>query len=144
MADKVRVSPAQGASTWQSQFSASGAKYTAGVQAVTTSPNQKAAAAADTWLARLNDAKTKAKFIAKNNSVSLADWKNNAVNIGASRLSSGATKGAPKMQAFATQFYPFLDQTLAKVNAMPNVTLEQRIARATTLMTENSKFTMSG
>ncbi len=141
MADKVRVTPQQGAQTWQSQFSASGAKYTAGIQSVTTSPNAKAAAAVMTWQARLADPKTQAKYVAKNNAVSLTDWKNNAVNIGASRLSSGATKGAPKMQTFATQFYPFLDGVLSKVQSMPNVTLEQRIARATTLMTENAKFT---
>jgi len=56
-------------------------------------------------------------------------------------LSRGAQKGAPKYATFAEKFYPFLSAGMAKVASMPNITWEDRIARATTMMRHNAGFT---
>lgn len=143
MAKQVRKDPTTGAATWSSQFQAAGPKYQAGVQAVTEAPNAAAAKAADKWQARVSDPKTKAKFVAMNNKVSLSDWQQAAVTFGVPNLARGAAKGQSKYESFAQKFYPFLSGNMAKVAAMPSTTLQDNIARATTMMTLNAGFTNS-
>ena len=140
MAAKVRVSPQQGATNWQNRFGGSGEAYRAGVNAVQEAPNQAAARALPRWIESVTSQKVKDKYVAKNNAVTLEQWKKNASEIGAGRLSSGAQKGVSKMQAFATSFYPFLDAGLAKISSMPNVTLEDRVNRAVAMMRYNATF----
>lgn len=141
MADKVRVAPSDGANAWQAGFGAAGAKYQRGVQNVTAAPNAKAAAALPRWIASVTSKSVQDKFVARNQAVTLESWKSAAVEFGVPNLSRGAQKGQPKYQAFASKFYPYLNGVLSKVASMPNVTLQDRIARATTLMQENAKFT---
>lgn len=141
MASKVRVQPSDGANNWQSGFGAAGAKYQSGVQNVTEAPNAKAAAALPRWIASVTSKAVQDKFVSKNQAVTLDQWKSNTINFGVPNLSRGAQKGQPKYAAFATKFYPFLNNTLSKISSMPNVTLQDRINRAVTLMQENAKFT---
>ena len=141
MASQVRKDPTTGASTWASQFQAAGPKYQAGIQAVTRAPGAAAAAAADKWMARIQDPKTKAKFAAKSAAVTLSAWQEAAINFGVPNLARGASKGQGKYQTFATKFYPFLSTNMAKVASMPSTTLQDNIARATAMMTLNAGFT---
>lgn len=143
MASQVRTDPATGAKTWQSQFSASGAKYTQGINNVKTAPGAAAAAALPRWVASVTNPDVQAKFASRVGSVTLQQWQAAATGVGAQRLSQGATKGVSKYQAFATQFYPYLSTGLAQIASMPNVTLQDRIARATALMTYNAQFKRS-
>lgn len=140
MADKVRVDPTTGSQNWQSGFGASGAKYQRGVEGVTTAPNAKAAAALPRWVASVTSKSVQDKYVSKNQAVSLSDWQNATVTYGVPNLSRGAAKGQSKYATFATKFYPFLSSNLSKVNAMPNVTLQDRIAKAVALMQANSTF----
>lgn len=140
MAKQVRKSPSEGASTWSSQFQGSGAKYQSGINAVQDAPNAAAARSADKWLARLQDPATKAKFIAKNNGVTLQSWKDAATTYGVPNLARGAAKGQSKYEAFAGKFYPFLSGNMAQVAAMPSTTLQDNIARATKMMTLNAGY----
>jgi hypothetical protein len=140
MADKVRVDAQTGSQNWQSGFGSSGAKYQRGVEGVSSAPNAKAAAALPRWIASVTSKATQDKFVAKNNAVTLESWKSATVQFGVPNLSRGAQKGQTKYAAFATKFYPFLSSTLSKINAMPNVTLEDRIARATELMRSNAAY----
>ena len=143
MADTVRVDPATGAKTWQSQFGAAGAKYTQGINNVKTAPGAKAAAALPRWVASVTSTDVQQKFASRVSSVTLQAWQAAATGIGVQRLSQGATKGVNKYQSFATQFYPYLSTGLAQIQAMPNVTLEDRIARANALMRYNAQFKRS-
>ena len=143
MAVAVRKDPTTGAATWASQFQGSGAKYQAGINAVQQAPNAAAAKSADKWLAKLQDPKTKAKFIASNNRVSLQDWQAAATTYGVPNLAHGAAKGQGKYATFAGKFYPFLSTNMAKVSAMPSTTLQDNIARATAMMTMNAAFVNS-
>lgn len=104
----VKATAADAANSWQTNFSNSGAKYAAGVQAVKTAPGQLAAAQADVWIQNTTNAK--ARYQANSAAVSLQTWQSLTVQKGQARLASGATAGAPKMQAFMTNFLPKLSQ----------------------------------
>lgn len=140
MAKQVRIDPTTGASAWNSGFSGSGAKYQRGVQAVTSAPNADAAKALPRWIASVTSKDTQDKYVANNNAVTLQDWQNAAVTYGVPNLTRGAAKGQQKYAAFAGKFYPYLSTGLAQINAMPNVTLQDRIARATAMITYNAGF----
>lgn len=140
MATQVRKSPTEGASTWSQQFQSSGPKYQAGIQSVQTAPNALAAKAADKWQARLADPNTKAKYISRNNAVSLQDWQAAATNFGVANLSRGASKGQSKYEGFAQKFYPFLSANMQKVASMPSTTLQDNIQRAVQMMTLNAGY----
>lgn len=140
MASKVRVDANTGATNWQQGFGSSGAKYQNGVQNVQAAPNAAAAAALPRWIASVTSKSVQDKYVAKNQAVTLDAWKTATVQFGVPNLSRGAQKGQSKYATFANKFYPFLNGTLAKVSAMPNVTLQDRIARAVTLMTENANY----
>lgn len=116
---------------WAERTQAASGAYTEGVQSVTTAPGQQAASKADTWSAKLALPDTKARFRANVARVSLEEWKTAAVQKGASRFGEGARAAQPKMQSFMTSFLPFQESITTRVRAMPNVTLEDGIRRAT-------------
>jgi len=105
---------ASAASAWSSGFSAAGPKYEAGINAVTVAPGQLAANQKNAYVAGVqNNANIWAQKVA---AVDLNTWKNAATTTGSQRLQSGATKGAPKMQAFMQNFLPDLTNI---VNGLP-------------------------
>lgn len=110
----VKATPAEAAQAWATNFGAAGPKYTAGIQKVTTSPTQLAAARSAFWASQV--AAARPRFEAGLNRVSLQAWQQAATTTGAARLSTGATKGAPKVNAFMTQFLPALTTI---VNGLP-------------------------
>ena len=140
MASKVRLAPSDGANAWQQGFGAAGAKYQRGVQNVTTAPNAAAAQALPRWIASVTSKDTQDKYVAKNNAVTLQSWQQATVQFGVPNLSRGAQKGQTKYAAFANSFYPYLSTGLAQIAAMPNVTLEDRIARSTAMMRYNAQY----
>ena len=140
MASKVRISSTDGSTAWQQGFGAAGAKYQRGVQNVTTAPNALAAAALPRWIASVTSKAVQDKYVAKNNAVTLQEWQNATVQFGVPNLSRGAQKGATKYAAFASKFYPYLSAGLQQIQSMPNITLQDRIARSVAMMTYNSQF----
>ncbi len=140
MANKVRVSASDGADAWQQGFGASGAKYQRGIENVDVAPNKKAAEALPRWLASLQSKKTQDKYVRKNLAVTLEEWQHNTITFGVPNLSRGAAKGTSKYASFAEKFYPYLTQGLNKIASMPNITLEDRIARSTAMMRHNASY----
>ena len=90
-------------------------------------PGQLAAAQQNAYLQGVNA--NVGIWASKVASVSLASWKQAASTTGAARLASGATKGQPKYQTFATQFIPQLSQIVGSLPARG--TYDQNIARFT-------------
>ncbi len=115
-------------------------KIRSGVQAVTTSPTQAAAAAVNTWQQRVADPNTARKFQASLSRISLADWQNAMINKGIPRISTGAQAAIPKFQAFMQQFLPFEDNIANQVRQMPKATLDDRINRAVAQIRGNAGF----
>lgn len=110
----VKVSAADAAKNWSDGFGAAGAKYTAGINAVTVSPGQLAANQSNAYLQGVQNSVDiwKRKMAA----LDLGTWKAAATGVGAQRLATGAQKGAPKMQQFMTNFLPDLTNI---VNGLP-------------------------
>ena len=134
----TRVDPAAGTAKWVTRLSGATQEIQNGVMNVTTPPGQAAAAKADKWLN--NTTAAAPKF--KNNvaAVSLQSWQQSFVNIGIPRIAQGAQQKQGKYQAFADQFYPFLDRGVAQVKAMDDTTFESRVQRAVAMMRYNKTF----
>lgn len=123
----ARLTPDQIAAKWQRNLSAAGPDITNGVNNVTVAPGTLAARNVDAWFANVTAAKDKwARRVA---SVTLDDWKNSMLTVGVQRVQQGAQAKSGKVAAFASEFLPFLDRVTATTKSMPNVTLEDRIAR---------------
>lgn len=121
---------AEVAQKWSQRSQAAAADYTAGVERVSVAPGEKAAAAATTWLARLNDPATVAKFKRKVSAVDLATWKAAASQYGSARYSQGVAAKEPKMAKALSTLLPFIDAGVAQVKRMPNATFEDRLQRS--------------
>lgn len=134
------LDPNNGAAKWNRNLKGATQSITDGVNAVTTAPTAKAAAQADKWLSRLNDAKTKDKFKSGLNRVTLQQWQTAMLQKGVQRVAAGADAGQSKYQSFASDFYPYLAQGQAKVAALPKLTLEDSINRMTTMIRHNAGF----
>lgn len=122
--------PATVAARWVSHLGGSVDKIRQGVQAVTTSPTQSAAAAGNLWQQRVADPATLRKFQQSLQRVSLTDWQNAMLNKGIPRIASGAAAAKDKFTAFLTQFLPFVMNVANQVHQMPKATLDDRINRA--------------
>jgi hypothetical protein len=101
----VKTNATAAAQKWATAMSGAQAAYTAGVQAVTVPPGQKAAANVQNYIAGVqNKAQEWATNVA---AVSLNEWQTQATQKGAPRLGSGATAAQPKFQTFMTALLQF-------------------------------------
>ena|SRR5439155_25232191 len=134
------LDPKTVADRWVQRLGASTDKIRQGVQAVTTSPTQAAAAAVNTWQQRLADPKTAQKYVASLSRVSTADWQNAMLNKGLNRIASGAAAAHDKFMNFLSQFLPFEANIAQQVRNMPKATLDDRINRAVAQIRGNAAF----
>lgn len=128
--------PSDAAQKWAQNLGAAQTRYTAGVQAVTTAPNQLAAQASDRWLSGVQQSLP--KYVSANQAVTLQAWQQAAVNKGGSRLASGATAAQPKMQTVFTQLFPYIQQVVGSLPQRGD--LEQNIARSSAFQRGMAKF----
>lgn len=134
----VKSNPTAATAKWVSSLSGASQRMKDGAMGVQKAPGVAAAAAADKWLARVTQAKDKYK--ARVGAVTLAQWQDAYVNVGIPRVAQGAQAKQGKYQAFLTDYLPYLDTGLKTIDAMPNVTLEDGIARATAMIRWNAKY----
>ena len=113
----------------------------AGVQRVSTAPTAQAAKKADKMLANVSKAVQSGKWASRLNKVTLQDWQQATVNKGTPRIAAGIDGAAAKVVDFATQLLPYQDALASKVNALPDLTLEDSINRATTWIRGMAQFT---
>lgn len=128
------------AQAWAQRLGASTQKITDGINAVTVSPGQKAAAQANVWLA--NTTAAQGKFARNAAAVPLQTWKDAAINKGVQRIAAGAQAAEPKMAQFLTRFLPFVDTSVRSLP--PRGNLEANIARMTTHVRNMAKFPGAG
>jgi hypothetical protein len=118
--------PTTAAANWAGRMGQSVQKMKDGINAVTVSPGQAAAAQADLWAN--NTQAAKAKFKANVAGVSLQAWQAAASTKGADRVAQGAQAAQPKYAAAAQKWYPIINTTR---NALPpRGTVQQNIQRA--------------
>jgi len=140
----VKVTPEEYADKQARRLKAATEDIRRGVQRVTESPTAKAAAAKDKMIARLVESVNSGKWEAGLKRVTLEDWKSKMLEKGINRIAAGIDAAKPKVVAFATELLAFEDTLLSKVDAMPDLTLEDSISRATAWMRGMSKFQRRG
>lgn len=94
--------------------------YVAGIQAVTVSPTQKAAAAVDKYARGVQNAVTSGSFVAGCNSVSLAEWQHAAMNKGKKNYQNGVANLSQKAMKNMADQQNYAAQVKAEIAAMPN------------------------
>ena len=137
-------SPQDVAQKWQKNLAGSGESIRRGVMAVTEAPTARAARRADAYLAGVQKSVADGKWERGLLRVSLADWQRDMIDKGLARIAGGATAGLPKMQEFLTEFLPFQEAIVARVDqTTPRGDLEQNIQRATEVMRQTAQFQRS-
>ncbi|MGH3180401.1 MAG: hypothetical protein ACRDOE_00600 [Streptosporangiaceae bacterium] len=138
----VRKTAQQSSDNWLQHLSSATPAITSGVQGVTKAPGQAAAAQKQKWLQRVTASAD--KFATQSSRVSLADWQNLMINVGIPRIAQGAQAKQSKYTDFASNFLPYLQTGVSKVDAMPSVTLEDNINRAVAMIRHNSQYKRTG
>ena len=124
----ARLSPEEAAAKWASRTSAASGDYAAGIERVTEAPGAKAARKAAKWRQGIQD--NAAKWERNVAAVPLDVWKSAARDKGAARLAQGVQAAESKMADFQREIQPHIDSGLSKINAMPDTTVEERIAKS--------------
>lgn len=136
----AKLTPQQIADKQISRVQAASGDYTAGVNAVTQSPMQRAKAKKDKLKANFLAAVDSGKWEAGLDSVSLEDWKKQSTEVGAARLGAGVEAARAKIVAFQEEIAPFRARVQAEIAAMPDTTLEQRLAKMTANARKMAEF----
>jgi len=100
-----------------------------GIDRVTESPTEKAAAKQDKMLTNLTAAVNSGKWASGLKRVTLEDWKKKTRDVGVNRIAAGIDAAKPKVIAFAEELLPHIDRGRDKIKAMPDVTLDDNINR---------------
>lgn len=109
--------------------------YVDGVMSVKEAPTQRAKRKLDKMKAGIIAAIDSGKVAEGLDSVSLEDWQKATSGKGGERYASGVAAAEDKSLAFHEQFATFMASHLSKIDAMPDLTAEQRIAK----MVENAR-----
>lgn len=130
--------PTLSAQKWATNLVASAPSIKAGVQAVTVSPGQLAAAQADVWLANLQASRQKWIDRVK---VPLDVWQSATIDKGIPRIQGGANAAIPKVQQFLTTFLPHVERGVQQMRSqIPRGSIEQNIQRAVFMMRWNATY----
>ncbi len=111
-----------------------------GVERVTEAPTLKAAKSVQKMRVNILKAIDDGKWEAGLKRVTLDDWKSKMINKGVGRVAAGIDEAAPKVIAFAEKLLPHIDAGKAAIEKLPDVTLEDSIARMTTFTRHMAKF----
>ena len=111
-----------------------------GINKVTISPTAQAAAKQGKMLANLQASVQNGTWANRLKAVTLESWKDKMINKGMPRVSGGLDASVQKVQDFAAQLLPAINAAVAKINTMPDLTIDDSINRMTTFVREMSKF----
>ena len=118
------------AQKWKTGMSTASTSYSEGVDGVTSSPMEAAAANSAGYMNGVSEAVSSGRYERGLRRVSLSDWKKAAKEKGAQRLATGATAAQAKVEKFWMTFGPKLQQVTETVRSMPKGTYEERRQRA--------------
>jgi predicted transcriptional regulator len=125
----MATTPTRAAEKWVRNLSGATQEIRDGVNAVTQSPTDKAADQVDKYVLRVQEAAASGKYAARLRSVSLEDWKRATIDKGLQRIPQGAAAATGDVEAFMAELLPFQERLKSTIDAMPDTTLEDSIAR---------------
>ena len=100
-----------------------------GIERVTESPTEKAAAKADKMLANITESVTSGKWANNLRKVGLDTWKKLTLDKGVPRIAAGIDGAYDKVVNFAGELIPHIERGQAQLTNMPDTTLQDNIAR---------------
>lgn len=127
----IRLTPQESTQKWMNRTTAAVPEYVQGVNRVSTAPGEQAAAQADAYIAGVQAALNKWKRNVA--SVSLADWKDRAANIGGPRIAAGVNAAMEKTLRATERNFQNIDNALAGLP--PRGNFEQNVQRMTQFVT---------
>ena len=136
----ARVTPQEFAERHNRRTKAALQDMQTGVMNVTESPTIRAAKSKDKMRARILASIDNGKWEKGLRAVTKEEWQKKMVEVGIPRVSAGLDANIAKVQDFATKFLPHLDQGVAAIAKMPNVTLQDNINRAVAMINHNANF----
>lgn len=111
-----------------------------GVENVTSAPGIAAAEKADKMKQNINKAIDDGTWAKRVRAVPLEEWKSKMIDKGIPRVSGGIDAAAPKVLDFAQQLLPHIDKGVTDIEKMPDLTLEDSIARSNKFIRHMAKF----
>lgn len=139
MATKVKMTPEEISEKWNRRTKAAVPDIQRGIDRVNTSPAQKAIAKKEKMKANLIASLDDGTWEKRLGQVSLEDWKTKTSAKVAERLAGGVDGAMDKRARFDTWLAGTLNEVLPKIDSMPDMTLEDSIARTTAFMRHMSK-----
>lgn len=136
----MALTPQQATSKWASRLKGAQTEIRQGVEGTTINPMERAAAQQEKYLQRVQEAVSSGKYADRLRSVSLEDWKRNTIEVGIPRIAAGVDKATADMTDFFGQLFAVQDRISAEIEAMPDTTLEDSIARMTHQVRRMSEF----
>lgn len=132
---KINMSPDQISQKWNTRMKQSVTDIQNGINAITENPAEKAIAAKDKMLQGVTQAVQDGRWEAGLRKVTLADWKaKTAAKVG-ERLAGGVDGAMPKRREFDTWMVTTMNNILPTINAMPKMTIQDSINKATAMIT---------
>ena len=136
----ARVTPEEFQEKHARRLKASVPDIQRGIERLTVSPTEQAAKKKDKMKLNINDAIDSGRWERNLRKVTLEAWRQKAVQKGLPRISTGIDGAAEKVRDFASQLLPHVDAGSALIKAMPDLTLDDNIARMTAHIRHMAKF----
>lgn len=136
----AKLTPAEFQEKHARRLSAAVEDVRKGIDRVTVNPCELAAAKQEKMLANLTAAVNDGRWAAGLRRVTLPEWKDKAKNVGAGRIATGINAAKAKVIAFAEELLPHIDAGQSKLKTMPDITLEDNIARMTSFIRHMAEF----
>lgn len=127
----MALTPQQVAEKWARRAAGASQDLTNGVNDVRVAPGIQAAEKQDKMIQKWLASVQSGKWAENVSAVSLADWKAAMIQKGVPRYSQGVQAAQGKFQAFMAELLPFQANLSAQIATMPDLTLEDSIARMT-------------
>lgn len=135
-----KLSPQEAREKHAARLKGATADIRRGVERVTEAPGMAAGRKVDKMRQNLIAALDDGTWKRRVESVSLEDWKSSMVNKGIGRIAAGIDEASGKMDEFFTQLFAHQEGLQRKVEAMPDLTLEDNLNRMVTFVRGMSDF----
>lgn len=125
-----KLTAQQAADKWRRRAGAAGEDYRLGIDSVTVSPGEQAAdnlqKMHDNWLASYNSGKIERGL----RGFTLQTWKERAGGVGVTHYTSGVQAAEGKTRSAFESLWPHIQDGQNQVAGMPDLNLDQNIARS--------------
>jgi hypothetical protein len=135
-----KLTGTQYAEKWANRLKSASDAITTGVAAVTISPTISAAAKQDKMRANIIKSIDNGKWAAGLKKVTLAEWQAAMTERGIPRIAAGVDAAQSDMASFGEELMAYQTTLSAKIDKMPDVTLEDNLARMTEQVRGMAKF----